>query len=778
MIIFLYLILSPFLMVLSLINIEIIGLRLSNLIPFTLWAVSFSLLIVKCYRTKTLKMNGTLLILSSLLLAMVLKYLFNGEGADKNPMFVTFFWVILYFIGINLNFKNSKKYLRIFEKVGFISVFIGIILYHLNIPLYSFEYVGTDRYFLMGEKYRAMGTFVNPNAFAYFMVFLYIVTRFKNNSDFLFIKVLVLGYGIFITYSRSALLIYLLVLLVDAAYSLYRENKLKYVIKKFAVPVILIVAAFIIINYNRIANQILRVPDLINNPRWEKWEVAWSFIFKDLKTFLIGNDLAVPISMNGITFSDNQFLYFALYYGLIGFVFWLAFFINQFINSSKAFLNIGNKSSIRKNNFNKFILLLSFCLMGLVSNIYFIFPISFYLPLFLGFLDNEHLLRDMEVKKLKENRKINILYILGTTTVGGGPNHVYTLLSNLDKKYKAVLVCPNDGPFFEKFNHLNNVRVKEINIRKVKLVNFIALLRLIKEEKIHLIHSHGKGAGLYSRVVGIIKGKKVVHTFHGIHYHKDQSTLYKVLYLSYEIIMSFFTNYFINVSQSEKLLAEKLKILLPINKSKVIFNAVDIEELRNQSKISMNNAIYENIKKLKEENYLLYGMVANFYFAKGHEFLIQSLSLLDPDLKIKLILIGDGPLMDEMVELAKKLNVENRVLFLGSQDGIYNYLTKIDVFVLCSRWEGMPISLIEAMYAGKPIIGTNVVGIKEIVRHMENGLLVESESPTAIANAINLMYSNDEQRKTFGKNSVMVAESTFSLRKMIDEVEEIYDELT
>jgi glycosyltransferase involved in cell wall biosynthesis len=368
-----------------------------------------------------------------------------------------------------------------------------------------------------------------------------------------------------------------------------------------------------------------------------------------------------------------------------------------------------------------------------------------------------------------------VLFIIGTTALGGAPNHTHILLSQLSPiKYKKIVICPNDGAFYNKFEELENTIVYNVNIRKLSVSVIYKIIRIIKTERIDLIHSHGKGAGLYGRISGLFTNVKVIHTFHGIHYHESYSALYNKIYLLYEKIMAIITSYFINVSKSENELAKKLKIYSKNSKSKIIYNAINSKSIEENTYLSISDLVSEDIPK----SAFIIGTIANFYYAKGHEFLIEAASkLVEKIPDIRFILIGDGPLFQDQKDLAIRLNVEKEILFLGSKENVFDYLRIMDVFVLCSRWEGMPISMIEAMVLGKPVVGTKVTGIIEMVKDNYNGLLISPESAEEIADAIYYLYLNTEERNRFGVNSKIRAKELFSVNKMTSEVESIYNEV-
>lgn len=370
-----------------------------------------------------------------------------------------------------------------------------------------------------------------------------------------------------------------------------------------------------------------------------------------------------------------------------------------------------------------------------------------------------------------------LLFIIGTTSLGGAPTHLYSLLSHLSSKYKKIVVCPDDGPYFEKISKLENTKVYSLKIRSrsVFFINIINIIKIILSEKVALIHSHGKGAGLYGRLCGFLTNKKVIHTFHGIHYHKDFKRLYNFSYLLYEKIMSRITSYFINVSNAENILADKLGIINKNSRVKIVYNAISTSNIRVNNNISLSDLLEKDISG----DEFIVGTIANFYYAKGHEFLVQAAKLvINQNQNIKFLLIGDGPLKEHNIDLVKQLNIQDQVLFLGARENVYDFLDKMDVFVLCSRWEGMPISLIEAMHMGKPIVGTNVTGISELVEHNHNGLLVKPESAADIADALLYLINNRSEMEIMGTNSKGKSQRMFSMRKMVAEIESIYKEIT
>jgi len=176
---------------------------------------------------------------------------------------------------------------------------------------------------------------------------------------------------------------------------------------------------------------------------------------------------------------------------------------------------------------------------------------------------------------LIESKNQNILIITSRADFGGCPEHVFQLINQLKNDFNFFVACPNDYPYYKLYSKLlgtNNIF--EIPHRKVNLTLILKLYEFIKKKEIRLIHSHGKGAGIYSRLLFFLTSSPIVHTFHGVHIEK-YSKIARVLYLTLEKFFSLFTLKFISVSNSEKDKILKYRIA-KASKVVVIPNGVNI----------------------------------------------------------------------------------------------------------------------------------------------------------------------------------------------------------
>lgn len=144
--------------------------------------------------------------------------------------------------------------------------------------------------------------------------------------------------------------------------------------------------------------------------------------------------------------------------------------------------------------------------------------------------------------------------------------------------------------------------------------------------------------------------------------------------------------------------------------------------------------------------------VGRLVYEKGHEFLVEAMSIVTKsDSRAVAGICGAGPLHDQLQAQIEKLNLHDKVKLLGQWDEIPELLAASDLFVLPSRWEGLPMALLEGMMAGLPVIATRVEGVDEVVQPGVHGLLVPLESPAELAQAILQLLRSPADRQLMGR---------------------------
>ncbi len=163
---------------------------------------------------------------------------------------------------------------------------------------------------------------------------------------------------------------------------------------------------------------------------------------------------------------------------------------------------------------------------------------------------------------------------------------------------------------------------------------------------------------------------------------------------------------------------------------------------------------------------------------KGIKYLIESASLLLQSRNdVSFLIVGEGALKEELRKLCVVLKIEKNVIFAGERSNIPEILSLTDIFVLPSLREGLPLTILEAMACGKPVIATNVGGVPEVVKDGVSGILVSPKDPEALHSAMNELLEDREKLKKMGYNGKRVCNESFDSKTMIGKIEDLYDSL-
>lgn len=366
--------------------------------------------------------------------------------------------------------------------------------------------------------------------------------------------------------------------------------------------------------------------------------------------------------------------------------------------------------------------------------------------------------------------KKKIILITVRSDIGGGPYHVNLLLKNLSNFFDFYVAAPLDIPFGIQWQEQIGVSSFFVMpFRSFNVFRFFKLLFFIKRNSIGIIHSHGKGAGLYSRLMKIfISDLIVIHTFHGFHI-QEYSFIGKNLYILLERFLNLLTNSFINVSFGEQKICSQYKIF-DKKKSHVIYNAISLVEPPIKSKIKIRSKL-----DLPFEKFLIIS-VLRFSYQKNLPLLINIAERLNYIDRFLFIIIGDGELRKEVEQLIFEKKIEN-IKLLGFRYNIVEYLLASDLYLSTSLWEGLPYSLIEAASCGLPIIASDVTGNNEVVIDCENGYLFNLTKPEIAVEKILGLANSENRMKIFRENSLKMIEDKFLLDNMMNKIKDIYSNI-
>ncbi|MGE5364450.1 MAG: glycosyltransferase [Bacteroidota bacterium] len=358
-----------------------------------------------------------------------------------------------------------------------------------------------------------------------------------------------------------------------------------------------------------------------------------------------------------------------------------------------------------------------------------------------------------------------ILMITARADFGGGPEHLFRLLQNLSPEYSVYIACPEEYPYWNRFRDIiGETGLIRIPHRKFALRTFFALADAIRKNHIGIIHSHGKGAGIYSRLLAMYTGRKCVHTFHGIHL-ANMNPVFRFVYILIERFLSLFTTNFISVSESERQTVLSHRIA-PCGKISVIHNAVDVP-----ADMAGKDNFYSVPRMITS--------VTRLDFAKNPELLIDIAAELNKaadkgSYRIEML----GPGFNDAAFLNKvQQNEAGTMLSLpGTVDAPQEYLLKSFCYISTSKWEGLPLGVMEAMACGLPVIATDVTGNRDLVSHGETGFLYNISDPARAAGYILQLAGDPVLWQKMSAAARQYAEKHFSLRTMAGLVEKIYSQ--
>ena len=368
-----------------------------------------------------------------------------------------------------------------------------------------------------------------------------------------------------------------------------------------------------------------------------------------------------------------------------------------------------------------------------------------------------------------------VAHVIFRLAVGGLENGLVNLLNRLPRsEFRHAVVCIDDFTDFR--NRIDRDDIEIIAIKKKPGTDTAALLRLyrvFRKLRPQIVHTRNLAA-LDALLPAFLAGVRVrIHGEHGWDIGDVDANSRKQLWLR-RIHAPLITKYIAVSHHLESYLTRSVGV----NGSRVIqvYNGVDTSKFR---RVEPYGRAHLPIREKFGEAKLLIGTVGRIDPVKDQLSLIEAFSDLlnaDSELRqtIRLIVVGDGPLMDQVVARVASLGLSDVVWLPGARNDIHNVLQSLDIFVLPSLAEGISNTILEAMACSLPVVATNVGGNTELVDDGVTGCLVESGSPVALGKAIASYVYDRELRLAHGRAGRAVVEDNFGLDKMVNTHRNIY----
>jgi glycosyltransferase involved in cell wall biosynthesis len=341
----------------------------------------------------------------------------------------------------------------------------------------------------------------------------------------------------------------------------------------------------------------------------------------------------------------------------------------------------------------------------------------------------------------------NILFFTRSMGLGGTENVILQLCEILQPHVNKIVVCSCGGVNEEKLNIMGiaHYQIHDIERKNPKVIIKVSaqLKKIIKRESITIIHTHHRMSAFYVVMLRLYKKCLFLNTSHNT--FTDKKSFTRFAYKKANIVAC----------------GEMVKI-----------NLVDLFKLKDSQVTVIHNAVKpfndqliecNEITDLHNKGYFVVGNVGRLSKQKGMEYYIQAIpKVIERNPNVHFMIIGDGEDLLKLKTLAKELNIEEYVTFMGYRNDIQNLMKQLDLIVLSSLWEGLPLTPIEAFSVGKTVVATAVDGTVEIVKDGVNGLLVESKNIEELAEKINYIINNPDERLEFEKNALIQYETGFS----------------
>jgi glycosyltransferase involved in cell wall biosynthesis len=379
------------------------------------------------------------------------------------------------------------------------------------------------------------------------------------------------------------------------------------------------------------------------------------------------------------------------------------------------------------------------------------------------------------------HRKLRVLRLFSRLNIGGPAIHVILTTAGLDpERYEPLLVVGREGD--REGNFLGMAEAKGIPMKVIPtfgrridpfrdLITLARLVRLMKRERPDIVHTHTAKAGALGRLAARLAGVPVVvHTFHGSVFDGYFGPRVAGLFQWIERKLALRTDTIIAVS--ERVAADLVeRRIAPRDKIEVVPLGLELDRFRNVE-LSRGELRRELGLPLQAQ---LVGSVGRLVPIKDLPTLLGAmveLSATQPE--AILLVVGDGPERPALEQLAGRLGLSSRVRFLGFRDDLERIYADLDVAVNCSLNEGTPVSLIEAMASGVPVIATAVGGTPDLLDEGRLGKLVPAADPKALARGLaEILSGNGRLTKTATRARRSVTQR-FSLERLLGDLDGLY----
>lgn len=371
---------------------------------------------------------------------------------------------------------------------------------------------------------------------------------------------------------------------------------------------------------------------------------------------------------------------------------------------------------------------------------------------------------------------MKVIHLISGGDSGGAKTHVFALLDKLKYQADIRVICLMQGVFYkeikEKKPEIDTVLLEQKSRFDISVANKLA--DMINEEKFDILHVHGARANFVAMLMKHKVKVPVVTTMHSDYLLDFDTFIKKLVFLNMNKLALRTIDYFIAVSDNFKdMLIERG---FAPNKIHTVYNGMDFSMVTKSPTPKAEFAKNHGFEWEKDCVYV--GIAARFDLVKGVDVFIRSAKeVIEKYDNVRFLIAGDGPERDNLTSLAKELNIEDKVIFLGFVRDIYGFLNFIDINTLTSLCESFPYSMLEGAAMKAPMVSSRVGGIPSLVIDGETGFLFECGDYKQMAEKIGIFVENPELIKEFGEAIYERATTKFSNDTFADSHIRIYNDI-
>jgi glycosyltransferase involved in cell wall biosynthesis len=383
------------------------------------------------------------------------------------------------------------------------------------------------------------------------------------------------------------------------------------------------------------------------------------------------------------------------------------------------------------------------------------------------------------------NGTYSVVRVIARLNVGGPAIHVINLSEGLQDRFPTLLVAgrvdPSEGDMTDaaRERDLDLFDLEELG-RRIHawqdLVAFVKLYRLFRRVRPTIVHTHTAKAGTLGRIAAVLAGVPIrVHTFHG-HVLRGYFPAGRTrLVIRIERLLARFTTKIVTVSEGQaRELVEEFGIC-PREKMEVISLGFDLSRFPAASAERLGA---EFRAELGAGDAPVIAIVGRLVPIKNHDLLLEAVAELERrGREFVLAIVGGGPEEARLRRRVGELGLAARVRFVGWRSDLDRVYGGSDIVALTSVNEGTPVCLIEALAAGRPVVATDVGGVRDVLDGGRLGTIVPPGDPLGFADALDELLADAERRRALGRAGSVAVRSTYGIDRLLDSVSRLYDRL-